>query len=197
MKKLIMSMLLIAVMLAGCTTSLEPSLQVAPQVIPAEETYSGVTYNDTTTVVDQRLWNVYGIVGVTCAEGIYDVLDGFGVYGSPVKFNGVYPGWKATGVLTIINGQDRERTLAISVHKAIEVETGYEALPELYFWWFTITEPVVTIQAGGVYQLPIILEMPSYSDYTDKRAVVRIRVIDTTQLTLETNWYITTIKEAR
>ena len=181
-----MSMLLIAVMLAGCTT-----------VAPTDEVYSDITYSDTTTVVDQRLWNVFGIAGGTHINGMATVLDNFGIYGSPVKFNGVYPGWKDIGVLTILNGQDRERTLVISVQKAIETEVGYEAFPEEHFWWLTISEPVITITAGGVYQIPITLEMPSYSDYTGKQAIVRIRVEDTTQLTLDTNWYITTIKEAR
>lgn len=173
MKKLIASVLLLAILLVGCTATPE----AAPQVVPSNETYSNITYIED--------------------EGIPNITAGFGLYGSTVEFDGVYPGWTGTVPVTIVNGQDKDRLFVVSIRGATKTDAGYEAFPQEYFYWITISEPEVTIPAGEVYQIPVTLAMPGDSDYTGKKAEVRILVEDTTQrglvqIALETKWYIIT-----
>lgn len=175
MKRTILAILLIAVMLVGCTTT--PATTDSTEVVTDDETYSDITY-----VED---------------SGIPEIPEGFGLYGSTVEFDGVFPGWSGTVPLTIVNGQDRARLFVVSIKSPTKPREGYEALPEEYFYWITISEPEVFVPAGMTHQIPITLAMPQDSDYTGKRAEVRILIEDTTQtglvqIALETKWFIIT-----
>lgn len=187
MKRVILAMVLMAVMLVGCTsptmpssdaiTTPEPTPEPTPQVTPGDETYSDITYVDD--------------------SGVPEILEGFGLYGSSVEFDGVYPGWSGTVPLTIINGMDRDRLFVVSIRTSPRVREGFEALPQEYFYWITISEPEVSIVKGEIHQIPITLTMPQDSSYTGKRAEVRILIEDTTQtglvrIALETKWFIIT-----
>lgn len=124
--------------------------------------------------------------------------DGFGIYGSEVLFENVYPGWVGEAPLIIINGLDRDRVFAISVRSSSKLKEGYEALPAAYLSWFTVSEPEVEIVAGGNHTIPIILSMPASSPYLGKKAEMRVCVQDLTQtglvqVSLEARWYICTI----
>ena len=136
------------------------------------------------------------MVFIGCEE-IPELSEGFGIYDSSVELNGVYPGWKDTIPLTIVNGNDRDRLFAVSIKSPSKVKDGFEAFPKEYFYWITIPESEVSILAGKTYQIPIILAIPKDTDYSDKHAEVRILVEDITQLglvqvALEAKWFIIT-----
>ena len=176
MKRIILAITLIAVvMLAGCTTTAELKQSDTVEIPPAEGSpTSNIIYKGD--------------------EIIPKLAEGFGIYGSTVEFDGVYPGWSGTVPITIVNGQDRDRLFVISVRSPSKTSEGYEPLPQEYFYWITISQPTVTVLAGGVHQIPITLTMPSDANYSG-RAEVRIRVEDTTQtglvqIALETKWFI-------
>ena len=170
MKRLILAIALIAVvMLAGCTQSDTVGIPPAEGSPTSNIIYKG----------DQI---------------IPKLAEGFGIYGSTVEFDGVYPGWSGTVPMTIVNGQDRDRVFVISVRSPSKTNEGYEPLPQEYFCWITISQFTVTVLAGEVHQIPVTLTMPSDADYSG-RAEVRIRVEDTTQtglvqIALETKWFI-------
>lgn len=185
MKKLVVGMLLLTVLLVGCTAvpsapvipPIDPSPTTVPKVVPGDGTYSDITYIED--------------------EGIPILPEGFGIYGSQVEFEGVYPGWTGTVPLTIVNGEDRDRLFVVSLRTPSKLREGYEAFPQEYFYWITISEPEVAVSSGGIHQIPLTLTMPWDSDYTGKRAEVRIRIEDTTQtglvqIALETKWFIIT-----
>jgi len=129
--------------------------------------------------------------------GIPELEEGFGIYGSEVKFDGVYPGYSGNASITIINGKDKDRVFSVSITEASTLTKGYEAFPKEYFYWVTITKPEVTITAGGMEEIPITLSMPEDTNYASKHAEFRIRVGDLTQtglvqIALESKWYIIT-----
>jgi len=162
----------------------------------------------------KRLLLVVSVIGVLLLAGcssaaptgniVYEgnqtiptLTTGFGIYGSKVEFNGVYPGWSGTVPLTIVNGQDRDRLFRISVVSPANPKTGYDALPQQYLYWITISQPTITVLKGGNFQVPITLAMPADSDYKGKKAEVRILVEDTTQtglvqIAVESRWFIVT-----
>jgi len=200
MKKIIGLMLIGLLLVTGCTSTpvvtepiieptepTEPTEEVIepsePVTSPTEEVTPGdSTYSDITYIEDQ---------------GIPDIPEGFGLYGSSAEFEGVFPGWSGTVPVTIVNGQDKDRLFVLSLNSPTKVKEGFEPFPQEYFYWITISEPEITVPAGETYQVPVTLEMPSDSDYTGKHAEVRIRVEDTTQegfvqIALETKWFIIT-----
>lgn len=195
MKKLVLTIALMAVLLVGCAGApaiieLEPEsapiiTQPEPQVTQEDETYSSITvgtYSDITYVDD---------------KGMPEPQEGFWLYGNAVKFDGVFPGWSGTVPLTIINGTDRDRLFIISLRTSLKTKEGFEPLPQEYFYWVTIAKPEVSIAKGETYQVPITLTMPSDADYRGKKAEVRILVEDATQtglvrIALEMKWFIIT-----
>jgi len=129
--------------------------------------------------------------------GIPDLQEGFGIYGSEVKFDGMYPGYSGNASITIINGQDKDRTFSVTITDANTLTKGYEGLPAQYFYWVNITKPEVTISAEGMEEILIVLTMPEDADYRGKHAQFGIRVGDLTQtglvqIALESKWYIIT-----
>jgi len=130
-------------------------------------------------------------------EDKFDLREGFGIYGSEVKFSGVYPGWSGNVTLTIINGNDRDRLFAIHVSESTKLADGYEAFPEEYFYWITIQEPSFNTAVGEKREVLFTLTMPEDADYSGKKAGVGIRVQDLSQtglvqIELESKWYIIT-----
>jgi len=187
MKRILIAVVIVAaLLLTGCSSSGGIPAVVIPT--PISTPTPTETTNDTQiTYVDDF--------------GIPEILVGFGLSGSVVEFDGVYPGWSGTVPATIVNGMDRNRLFVLSLRSPSpsKLQDGYEALPQEYFDWITISEPRVTLLAGQVYQIPITLAMPYDSDYTNKRAEVRILIEDTTQsglvqIALETKWFIITGK---
>ena len=161
----------------GNTVELESKPVELPVLVSDDEIYSDITYIED--------------------KGIPELIEGFGIYGSTVEFEGVFPGWIGTVPLTIVNGQDKERLFVLSISSPSKTRTGFEPLPKEYFCWITISEPEVTVAKGETYQIPITLEMPMDADYSGKRAEVRIRISDTTQtglvqIALENRWFIIT-----
>lgn len=125
------------------------------------------------------------------------IAEGFGLYGLTATFKNVYPGWSGTIPLTIVNGQDKDRMFIISLKQPSNLKVGYTPLPKEYYCWITISETVVNVSAGKIYQVPVTLSMPSDADYAGKRVEVNILVEDTTQtglvqIALEDKWYIIT-----
>ena len=130
MKKLLLITLMVtALLLVGCTTtpivsdsSPEPvTTEPEPIVEPIETTKPSQG--------EERIEIVNGTeITFVDDKGIPDLPEGFGIYGSSVELEGVYPGWSGTIPLTLVNGQDRERLFVIYVvsHPVIEV---LEALP--------------------------------------------------------------------
>lgn len=174
-RTLFVTVMVAGLLFAGCTNPTTPSSTPTP-------TPESVVYSDFTYVDDQ---------------GIPDILEGFGLQGSVATFDGVYPGWSGIIPITIVNGLDRDRLFVMSLRSPSKVQAGYEALPQEYFSWITILEPSVMLLPGEVYQVPIMLSMPLDSDYTGKKAEVRILVEDTTQtglvrIALDAKWFIIT-----
>lgn len=175
-----------ALLLTGCSSSL---VVVTPDSTPTPTPTSGQTY--TVTTPDGTTITYVDNIGIPI------IPEGFGLQGSVAEFNGVYPGWSGTVPLTIVNGQDKDRLFVLSLRSPSKIQSGYEALPEEYFSWITISQPEVTVRIGEVYPIPITLAMPIDSDYTNKRVEVRILVEDTTQtglvqIALEAKWFIIT-----
>lgn len=130
-------------------------------------------------------------------QAIPELDSGFGVYGSAVTFDGVYPGWTGTVPLIIVNGQDRDRFFVVSVRSPNKPKEGYEAFPQEYLYWITISEPTFEVAKGENFQVPITVTIPIDSNYKGKRAEVRILIEDTTQtglvqVALESRWFIIT-----
>ena len=169
MKKILVSILLALFVLTGCST------------VPLEISNSRTKIN---------------YIG---DEGIPELAEGFGVYGASVELDGVYPGWSGVIPLTIVNGQDRERTFVISLRSPVIPEEGYEVFPQSYYDWISISESEVTLPSGETYEIQFTFTMPKGKDYSDRKAEVRIRLDDITQTGLiqtavESKWYITTAK---
>ena len=144
----------------------------------------------------------------------YDPLyleNGFGIAQASVEFVNVYPGWVGSAPLTVINGNDKDRVLWVNCQppNPEKLKKGYEAFPEEYYSWITITgwdgtknttEPEVVLAAGENHELTIVLAMPEDADYANKRAEVRIRVaeknpIGLVTIAIESKWYIITAEE--
>ena len=134
--------------------------------------------------------------------------EGFGIAQAAVEFVNVYPGWVGSAPLTIINGDDKDRVFWVSCQQPNpeKLKVGYEAFPEEYYSWITITgwdgtesttAPEVVLNAGENHELTITLAMPTDADYTNKKAEVRIRVaeknpIGLVTIAIESKWYIIT-----
>jgi hypothetical protein len=129
--------------------------------------------------------------------------EGFGILQSEVEFRNVYPGWSGSAPLTIINGRDQDRTFSVSLEQPnpTKLKDGYEAFPQQYYSWITISEKDVTIKAGQYHEEIIIFAMPEDADYAGKQAEIRIRVSDMTPqglvtLAVESRWYIITAEQS-
>lgn len=125
--------------------------------------------------------------------------EGFGILESEISIDNVYPGWSGEIPLTIINGKDESRVFAVSLRQptADKVKAGYEVFPSEYFFWVTISEPEVSIEAGDYHKVMIVFSMPNSADYNNKHAELRVRVSEANpsglvQLAVESRWYITT-----
>lgn len=137
--------------------------------------------------------------------------NGFGIAQAAVEFVNVYPGWVGSAPLTIVNGDDKDRVFWVSCEQPNpdKLKDGYEAFPEEYYSWITITgwdgttetvTPEVVLDAGENHELTIILAMPEDADYADKKAEVRIRVaeknpIGLVTIAIESKWYIITAEQ--
>lgn len=149
------------------------------------------------------------------------LAEGFGILQPEVEVRNIYPGYIATAPLTLLCGQDRDRTFAVTLEQPniAKLKNGYEAFPEDYYEWFTIDpgsyqgggwewgriefdgkidfgDPII-VAAGHYRQLSISVTMPEWSDYYGKETEVRVRVseLSTTglvQLAIESKWYIIT-----
>lgn len=136
---------------------------------------------------------------------------GFGIAQAAVEFVNVYPGWVGSAPLTVINGNDKDRVLLVTCEQPNlnKLKSGYEAFPEEYYSWITITgwdgtqdtvEPEVVLAAGENHELTIILAMPADADYASKKAEVRIRVAEKNPaglvtIAIESKWYIITAEQ--
>lgn len=181
MKRILLALsLVIVLLLVGCTTAAEPEqpgvLEPGTRGLPptGESPTSKITYEGNRTILAPDI--------------------GFGV-NSRAVFEGVYPGWSGTIPITIVNGRDRDRLFVISVVSPTNPLEGYEAFPRQYLYWFTISQPTVTVLKGGSFQVPITLTMPKDLDCRGKKFEVRILVEDTTQtglvqIAVESRWFI-------
>lgn len=127
------------------------------------------------------------------------LAEGFGILQSEVELRNVYPGWEGEAPLTIINGNDRDRTFSVSLEQPNpnKIKQFYQAFPEEYYSWITITEPEVSLKAGEYHEQIIIFAMPEDVHYEGKYTEVRIRVSDMTPeglvtIAIESRWYIIT-----
>ena len=140
---------------------------------------------------------IYSHITYIGDQEIPELEKGFGLYGSVVEFDGVYPGWEGIVPVTIVNGNDRNRLFTLNVTGSSKVKEGFEALPEEYYCWITISEFAVNVSAGDTYQIPVTLAMPKDANYSNKRAEIRIIVRDMAQsglvqIALENKWFIIT-----
>jgi len=173
--------MVVILLLVGCPAVVDTELGIAPGENPPVTNGSNPSSNIT----------YEGNQKVTSLE------EGFGVYGSKIEFNGIYPGWSGTVPLSIVNGKDRDRLFVISAVSPANPKEGYEAFPKQYLYWITISQPSVTVLKGGSFQVPITLTMPADADYKDKKTEVRILIEDTTQtglvqIAVESRWFIIT-----
>lgn len=183
MKRLLLLGLALAiVLLAGCGYS-STAMPVVPTATPVNTVIE--TFGSTITYVGNA--------------GGYILPEGYGISVSEVSFSGVYPGWSGALPLTIINGQDRERTFEVTVHSPgpSQCKSGYEPLPTSNLNWITVVTPMVTASAGSTVDVPIQIAMPLGSPDTYRNMEVRIMVNDYTQTGLvqyavESRWYIDT-----
>jgi len=137
--------------------------------------------------------------------------NGFGIAQAAVEFVNVYPGWVGSAPLTVINGNDKDRVFWVSCEQPNpnKLKSGYEAFPEEYYSWITITGwdgtknttvPEVVLDAGENHELTIILAIPEDANYASKKAEVRIRVAEKNPaglvtIAIESRWYIITAEE--
>lgn len=136
---------------------------------------------------------------VSVSEEPLDINSGFALYGAKVEFDGVYPGWSGTVPVTIINGEDAQRSFRLSLITPSKLAPGWEALPEEYHDWITISQPSVTLSPGQTYEIPVTLTMPPDADYAGKKAEVQILVENLdqqgfVQIALAARWLIETSK---
>jgi len=142
----------------------------------------------------------------------YDPLyleSGFGIAQAAVEFVNVYPGWVGSAPLTVINGHDEDRVLRVTCEQPSRPKNGFEAFPEEYYSWITITgwngiqdtvAPEVVLAAGENHELIIVLAVPEDADYASKKAEVRIRVAEKNPaglvtIAIESKWYIITAEK--
>ena len=184
MKKLsVVALATVLLVVMGCSTSpATPETEESPETSP-DVTAAGETVEDNAEIA--------------VSEEPLDVDSGFALYGSRVEFDGVYPGWSGTVPVTIVNGEDAEKSFRLSVMTPSKLDPGWEALPEEYHDWITISEPTVTLSAGQIYEVPVTLTMPPDADYSGKKAEVRILVENTdqqgfVQIALAARWLIRT-----
>ena len=159
------------------------------------------------------------LIAATLTVGIYfSVLNasdkvptleqGFGIWESEQELEG-NPGGYNVATLTIINGNDEDRSFWVSLEQAnpTKLPDGYEVFPEEHYDWFTLsgwdgtqvtTEPKVVLKAGEYYQVPIAIRVPYSTTYLDTEAELRVRVTElsgTFQVTaLESRWYIVVVE---
>ena len=182
MKKLLVIVLaMVLVMGAGCTGSPDVVAPEEPEVSP------GIPVPEEPEVSP----------GVSTAEEPLDVGSGFALYGSKVEFEGVYPGWSGTVPVTIVNGKDAARSFRLSLMTPSSLDPSWEALPEEYYDWITISELLVDLSPGQIYEVPVTLTMPPDADYAGKMAEIQILVEDVTQvgfvqIALAARWLIKT-----
>lgn len=196
-------MMVVILLLSGCSyisklilTERVPTPEKITQASNITVETEGYGKIITTTIPSN---NIYSDIKYKNDLGIPIIKEGFGIYGSSIEFDGVYPGWIGTVPLTIVNGQDKDRLFVIKIIQPMpsKVKEGYEPLPKEFFNWITISKPRVSLSKGETYQIPITLEMPLGADYVGKKAEVRIKVEDTTQtgliqIALENRWFIIT-----
>ena len=116
--------------------------------------------DDTLTVVPSDSGQFTSGIVYTDDAGMPYLAEGFGIKGSNVVFNGVYSGYSATIPLTLVNGHDKDRHFMLSTRIPSKVADGYEPIPFAYLDWIVITEPVVDLAMGKMYQVPVMLTIP-------------------------------------
>ena len=121
---------------------------------------------------------------------------GFGIWESEMEVV-ANPGGNNTAVLTIINGNDQDRSFYITLEQAnpAKVPYGYDVFPEECYSWFTVPDSAINITKGHYYQLQIPISIPYNATYLNRNAELRVQVtaFDATgliQLAIQSRWYI-------
>jgi len=140
--------------------------------------------------------------------GVPTLEQGFGIWESEQAIT-ANPGGSNIATITIINGQDKDRTFWVSIEQANpdKLPDGYECLPARYFSWFTpsgwdgsqvTVEPKVVVKAGQYRHVSILVAVPTSTDYLTQPAELRVRVTELSggfQITaLESRWYIVVVE---
>lgn len=151
------------------------------------------------------------------------LAEGFGILQPTIEIRNIYPGYVATVPFTLLCGEDRDRTFAVTLEQPNpeKLKDGYEALPEANYGWVAVDgsyqggawdwdriefdgdidmgNPIL-VDAGHYRQLTITVTMPEDSEYFGKETEVRVRVSELSQsglvqLAIESKWYIITAPE--
>jgi hypothetical protein len=81
------------------------------------------------------------------------------------------------------------------IEEPANLTPGYEALPESYYSWITISDNLVTASAGETIQVPVTITIPSDINYVGKHYEIALQVGETeqgfVQLALQSKWFIT------
>jgi hypothetical protein len=124
---------------------------------------------------------------------------GFGIWESEMEIV-ANPGGTNIATLTIINGEDADRSFYITLEQPslTKLQPGYEPFPVEDYGWFTIPDSAIDITAGHYYQLQIPISVPYNATYLNRNAELRVQVtaFDSTgliQLAVQSRWYIVVI----
>lgn len=107
------------------------------------------------------------------------IKEGYGIKGTKITIDGMYPGYFAIVPITILNGNDSDKKFIAYIADSNKIENGYEPLPEEYKnWIITPKEASEIVKAGNEYKIPITFSMPDDIRIKDKHYQIDIIVRD-------------------
>lgn len=140
----------------------------------------------------------FGVVHSSSEPEVPTLAEGFGIWESEIIIDDAEPG--ATGLvpLTIICGQDQDRTFMVTVEVPSEGKTknGYQPFPENLHNWLTLPDDLIYIEAGGHHSLEIPFRMPYTATVPPGTQMeARLRVTEVghgglVHIGIEARWYI-------
>ena len=143
----------------------------------------------------------YLMVGHFTTTKVPQLETGVGVWESEIHIVG-NPGGFEIAIVTFLNGKDEDRIFYVTLQppNPDKLPTGYEALPQEYYDWFTMPEEGIPVQAGGYCRVPIPISVPYDTDYLDRNAVVKVQGIGFdpeggfAQIGVASIWYIVIVE---
>lgn len=185
MKKVVIGLLILCVLLAGCSSPISSSQPTNTDEQDDSEGY--VTDNGTTSD---------GQGTPVLPSGEEPPADMTWISPGKVNVANFYPGARAEYPLTVHNGNTEETEFAIYYRKPDHVDDGYVKAPECVQEWIIIADPTPVFEPRETRDILIVLEMPEDAESPGPNWEFWIAVKDTTQAgmvrtELATRWLVT------